>query len=98
MSGDMTTANATLDRAIAELGLPARPGRETSTGGTNNQSNSTGTQSNGSISGGTQSGAGTTGNATGNTGSNTTGTKSGTQSGGSRPALPLSKASEQTTL
>lgn len=64
MSGDMTTAESTLDRAVADLGIPPRSGKES--GG-----NSAATESGGTAS----QGAGTTNNnATSNTNGGTTGT------------------------
>ena len=70
MSGDMTTAESTLDRAVADLGIPPRPGK--ASGGNTGATESGGTSS---------QGTGTTNNsATGNTTGGTTGTgQSGTQ-------------------
>src|SRR4029078_1134270 len=69
MSGDMTTAESTLDRAVADLGIPPRAGKA---------SGNTGATESG---GKTSQGGGTThNNATSNTNGSTTGTgQSGTQ-------------------
>jgi hypothetical protein len=69
MSGDMTTAESTLDRAVADLGIPPRTGKASGNTGA--------TESGGT----TSQGAGTTNNnATSNTNGSTTGTgQSGTQ-------------------
>jgi hypothetical protein len=68
MSGDMTTAESTLDRAVADLGIPPRTGKASGNTGA--------TESNGTSSQGT----GTNNSATGNTNGSTTGSgQSGTQ-------------------
>jgi len=68
MSGDMTTAESTLDRAVADLGIPPRTGKASGNTGA--------TESNGTSSQGT----GTNNSATGNTNGSNTGTgQSGTQ-------------------
>jgi hypothetical protein len=71
MSGDQTTAEATLDRAVADLGIPPRTGKSTggNTGGT--ESGSTSSQGTGS----------TNGNASGASGTNQSGTQNSTNSG-----------------
>ena len=68
MSGDMTTAESTLDRAVADLGIPPRAGKASGNTGA--------TESNGTSSQGT----GTNNSATGNSNGSTTGSgQSGTQ-------------------
>jgi hypothetical protein len=68
MSGDMTTAESTLDRAVADLGIPPRTGKASGNTGA--------TESNGTSSQGT----GTNNSATGNSnGSTTSSGQSGTQ-------------------
>ena len=68
MSGDMTTAESTLDRAVADLGIPPRTGKASGNTGA--------TESNGTSSQGT----GTNNSATGNSNGSTTGSgQSGTQ-------------------
>jgi len=68
MSGDMTTAESTLDRAVADLGIPPRTGKASGNTGA--------TESNGTSSQGT----GTNNSANGNTTGSTTGSgQSGTQ-------------------
>jgi hypothetical protein len=61
MSGDVEAAEATLDRAVSELGIPARPGRDTGTTGTTGTGN-TGTTESGTTGteSGTESGSSTT--------------------------------------
>ena len=68
MSGDMTTAESTLDRAVADLGIPPRTGKAS---GNTGATESSGTSS---------QGTGTNNSATGNTNGSTTGSgQSGTQ-------------------
>jgi hypothetical protein len=68
MSGDMTTAESTLDRAVADLGIPPRAGKAS---GNTGATESSGTSS---------QGTGTNNSATGNTNGSTTGSgQSGTQ-------------------
>ena len=68
MSGDMTTAESTLDRAVADLGIPPRTGKA---------SGNTGATESGATS---SQGTGTNNSATGNTNGSTTGSgQSGTQ-------------------
>jgi hypothetical protein len=83
MSGDVTAAEASLDKAVADLGIPPRTGKATGgdTGSTEAQGTQSGsTSTEGSATGGAatdttqQSGSGTTG---------TTGSGSDTQSGSS---------------
>ena len=85
MSGDMTTAESSLDRAVADLGIPPRiksgggNGGATQSGGTSSQG--TGSTNNTTSTGqsGTQN-SNNTGSTTGSTTSGSTGTNSG-QSG-----------------
>ena len=68
MSGDMTTAESTLDRAVADLGIPPRTGKA---------SGNTGATESGATS---SQGTGTNNSATGNSNGSTTGSgQSGTQ-------------------
>jgi hypothetical protein len=68
MSGDMTTAESTLDRAVADLGIPPRTGKAS---GNTGATESSGTSS---------QGTGTNNSATGNSNGSTTGSgQSGTQ-------------------
>jgi len=68
MSGDMTTAESTLDRAVADLGIPPRAGKAS---GNTGATESSGTSS---------QGTGTNNSATGNSNGSTTGSgQSGTQ-------------------
>ena len=91
MSGDMTTAESTLDRAVADLGIPPRTGKAsgntgatesgaTSSQGTGTNNSATG-NSNGSTTGSGQSGTQNSNNS-GSTNSGTQGSNSG-QSGSS---------------
>jgi hypothetical protein len=84
MSGDVTAAEASLDKAVADLGIPPRSGTG-ETGATEAESGEqTGTAATGTTTGGTD----TTGAASGSTttttgsGSTTTDTQSGTTTGG----------------
>jgi hypothetical protein len=78
MSGDLTTAEASLDKAVADLGIPPRAGKATGgdTGATESQSNSTTTD--------TSAGATTDGSTT--TGSDSTGATTGGATTGSSDA------------
>jgi len=78
MAGDMTAAEESLDRAVAELGIPPRPAKATGgdTGGTESQSQSSDTS-------GTTTGTDTSGSASGSTTTTTGGTTgSGTDTSG----------------
>jgi len=70
MSGDQTTAEATLDRAVADLGIPPRTGKASGNTGATESGNasSQGTGSN-------------NGNASGASGTNQSGTQNSTNSG-----------------
>jgi hypothetical protein len=90
MSGDMTAAEASLDKAVADLGIPPRQGATgADVGATQNQESST-TGTTGSTTGtdtsGSTTGTDTSGSASGSsttTGSgSTTGSGTDTQSGG----------------
>ena len=77
MSGDMTTAESTLDQAVADLGIPPRTKTDATAGGT--QSGTSGTDESTTN---TETTTDTTGSgSTSNTGSSTTGTSTDTQSG-----------------
>jgi hypothetical protein len=79
MSGDMTAAEASLDKAVADLGIPPRSGTG-ETGSTEAESgDQTGTAATGSTTGGTDTTGSATGSATGST--TTTGSGSDTQTG-----------------
>ena len=84
MSGDMTAAEASLDKAVADLGIPPRAATGEAVGGdtgtTESQgqsSDTTGTTTGSDTTGGSATGSSTT---TGTTGTSTD-TQSGTQSG-----------------
>ena len=82
MSGDMTAAEASLDKAVADLGIPARQGATgADVGATQNQESST-TGTTGSTTGTDTSGSASGSSTTTGSGS-TTGTSTDTQSGGS---------------
>jgi hypothetical protein len=81
MSGDMTAAEASLDKAVADLGIPARQGATgADVGATQNQESST-TGTTGSTTGTDTSGSASGSSTTTGSGS-TTGSSTDTQSGG----------------
>jgi hypothetical protein len=74
MSGDMTAAEASLDKAVADLGIPPRAGKATGgdTGATETQSNSTTTDTS---AGATTGGSTTTGSSDAQSGGSTSTTQ-----------------------
>jgi hypothetical protein len=92
MSGDVTAAEASLDKAVADLGIPPRAGTGEAAGGDTGTTESQNQDQSGSTTGTSTdtTGGGTTGSTTtgsgsttGTTGSGTDTTGSGTTSGGS---------------
>jgi hypothetical protein len=92
MSGDVTAAEASLDKAVADLGIPPRAGTGEAAGGDTGTTESQNQDRSGSTTGTSTdtTGGGTTGSTTtgsgsttGTTGSGTDTTGSGTTSGGS---------------
>jgi hypothetical protein len=79
MSGDMTAAEASLDKAVADLGIPPRAATGEAVGGDTGTTESQGQSSDTT---GTTTGSDTTGSATGSsTTTGTTGSSTDTQSG-----------------
>jgi hypothetical protein len=78
MSGDVTAAEASLDKAVADLGIPPRAGTGEAVGGDTGTTEAQGQS--GSATTGT-TGSDTTGAATGSTTTGTTGSGTDTQSG-----------------
>jgi hypothetical protein len=72
MSGDMTTAESSLDRAVADLGIPPRSGKSGGANGGATESGSTSSQGTGSTNNTTGTGQSGTQNSN-NTGSTTSG-------------------------
>jgi hypothetical protein len=86
MSGDVTAAEASLDKAVADLGIPPRAGTGDASGGQTGATEvesgeQTGTAATGTTTGGTDTTGAATGSTTTGSGS-TTGTTTDTQSGG----------------
>jgi hypothetical protein len=89
MSGDVTAAEASLDKAVADLGIPPRAGSGDASGGQTGTTEvesgeQTGSAATGTTTGGTDTtGGAASGSTTTTTGSgSTTGTTTDTQSGG----------------
>lgn len=85
MSGDVTAAEASLDKAVADLGIPPRAGTGDAAGGQTGSTEvesgaQTGTATTGTTTGGTDTSGAASGSTT-TTGSGTTGTSTDTQSG-----------------
>jgi hypothetical protein len=89
MSGDMTAAEASLDKAVADLGIPPRAASGDASGGQTGSTeveagDQSGTAATGTTTGGTDSTGAASGSSTTTTGTGTTtGSGSDTQSGGS---------------
>jgi hypothetical protein len=86
MSGDVTAAEASLDKAVADLGIPPRSGTGEATGGDTGTTETQSTDQSGSTTGtttDTTGGAATGSTTTGTTGSSTDTTGSSTDTTGS---------------
>jgi hypothetical protein len=85
MSGDVTAAEASLDKAVADLGIPPRAGTGDASGGQTGSTEVESGSQTGTATTGTTTGTDTSGGATGSTtttgSGSTTGTTTDTQSG-----------------